>query len=108
RKGPEQGAVFSYEREADDLIEDRVHKESDPARLTVVSDDQRIREAARRKGCVVLRCLDYAERHLLRGPTRAIAVEPPEKPATVDLAADREMFRYLENDPEFKNEEGAW
>jgi len=108
RKGPEPGALFSHPREADDLIEEQIHQESDPARLTVVSDDHRLREAARRKGCVVLRCLDYAELHLLRAPKRAVAVEPPEKPTEIDLTADRELFQHLENDPEFKRGDWPW
>jgi len=108
RRGPEPGALFAHPREADDLIEDQIHQESDPARLTVVSDDHRVREAARRKGCVVLRCLDYAERCLLRAPNRAVAVEPPEKPSEIDLRADRELFKHLENDPEFKREDWPW
>lgn len=108
RKGAESGAVFSQGREADDVIEDRVHRESDPARLTVVSDDRRVREAARRKGCVVLRCLDYAEVHLLGAPARTASVPTPEKPATVDVLADRELFKHLENDPEFQREDWPW
>jgi hypothetical protein len=95
----EAGAVYSGRLEADDVIEERIRGESAPGRLTVVSDDLRLREAARRKGCVVLRCLDYAERHLLSGPAPPPPDEPAERPSD-DRQTYLEMFKHLDDDPE--------
>jgi hypothetical protein len=99
RATPEAGAVYSGRLEADDLIEERIRQESAPGRLTIVSDDLRLREAARRKGCVVLRCLDYAERHLLSEPSPAPPPQPAGPPAD-DRQAYLEMFKHLDDDPE--------
>jgi predicted RNA-binding protein with PIN domain len=46
---------------ADDLIEELIRTDSAPSQLTVVSDDRRLRDAARRRGCAVCGCLDYFE-----------------------------------------------
>jgi predicted RNA-binding protein with PIN domain len=106
RRGAETGAVYSFEIEADDLIEERVRTESDPRRLTVVSDDRRVREAARRKGCAVLHCLDYVERQLL-SPVVPEPEPTPEKPL-LDPSKDLELFKHLDDDPEFKREDWPW
>jgi predicted RNA-binding protein with PIN domain len=106
RRGAEAGAVFSFEIEADDIIEQRVRQESNPRRLTVVSDDRRVREAARRKGCAVLHCLDYVEKHLLSAPA-VVSELTPEKPL-MDPSQDWELFKHLEDDPEFKSEDWPW
>lgn len=57
-------------RTADDLIEDLLRDEPAPATLTVVSNDGRVREAAARRGCPVLRCEEYVDR-LLNPPRPA-------------------------------------
>jgi len=55
--------LFSQQgQSADDLIEQLIRDEPRPRLLTVVSDDHRIQQAARRRGCPVLGCLDYYER----------------------------------------------
>jgi predicted RNA-binding protein with PIN domain len=46
---------------ADDLIEELIRVDSAPASLTVVTDDRRLRDAARRRGCTPRGCLDYIE-----------------------------------------------
>ena len=53
------------------LIEELIRNEASPRLLTVVSDDHRIQHAARRRGCVVLGCLDYYERLVQRRPRTA-------------------------------------
>lgn len=97
------GAIFSGPQEADDIIEDTIRRETVPGRLTVVSDDLRLREAARRKGCVVLRCLDYAEQYLLADPSTPTA--PEESCSTAPPPGDErqtylDLFKHLDDDPE--------
>jgi hypothetical protein len=48
-------------QEADDLIEEFIRHEGAPQQLTVVSDDHRIRDAARRRRCTVLGCAEYID-----------------------------------------------
>jgi len=94
---------FAHGQTADDLIEDIIHGESSPRLLTVVSDDHRIQHAARRRGCVVLGCLDYFER--LQQPTPvppAPAVEvsvKPEGSTPEETQRWLEAFRDVPDDP---------
>lgn len=46
---------------ADDLIEELIRHDAAPRQLTVVSDDHRLRDAARRRHCRVVGCLDYLD-----------------------------------------------
>jgi predicted RNA-binding protein with PIN domain len=64
---------YAHEDTADGLIEELLHGESAPRGLTVVSDDRRIREAARRRGCPTLDCLDVFD-------TLSRAAQPPSAP----------------------------
>jgi hypothetical protein len=85
--------LYALDREADDVIEDLIRGDAVPRLLTVVSDDRRLREAARRKRCHIVGCLDYFE-SLLR-PQAAPVKAPGDsagKPETVsgDLAAELE------------------
>jgi uncharacterized protein len=77
---------------ADDLIEELLRTESSPKGLTVVSDDHRLRDAARRRGCHVSGCLDYIES--LDRPATPVrdADEPSAKPE--QLSPD-EVQRWL-------------
>ena len=93
-------AVFSRQASADDLIEERVASEAAPARLTVVSDDRRLREAARHRGCPWLGCLDYYERWLLgHRPAAVPAPALPEKPAHGIMEDWAEVFGDIDDDP---------
>src|SRR5581483_35244 len=74
---------YALSQEADDLIEELIRRESTPQGLAVVSDDRRLREAARRRGCGVLRCLDFVE--LVAFPAR------PSTEATGDNAAKPDL-----------------
>jgi len=64
-----QGIHVSFavdQEEADDLIEYLIRRAATPRQLTVVSDDHRIQQAARRRRCVVQGCteyLDWLDRH---------------------------------------------
>jgi|GEM_PF-293852 len=46
-------------READDLIEDQIAESFSPKRLVVVSSDNRLRQAARRRRCTSIKVNDY-------------------------------------------------
>jgi hypothetical protein len=52
---------FAFAQTADDLIEDLVAIEQKPAALTVVSNDTRVREAARRAECVIATCEEFID-----------------------------------------------
>jgi uncharacterized protein len=78
-----RGVIVLFARIADDLIEDMIDSEPDPRRLTVVSGDNRLRTAARRRGCGVLDCLDFIER-FQHPPTRP-------HPQPVAVAEDKPM-----------------
>lgn len=84
---------FARGQTADDLIEELIRDEPNARALTVVSDDNRIKEAARRKGCVVMGCLDYCERwQQPRRPAAAPSVEP----AKPEAMTEEETRRWLE------------
>lgn len=91
-------------READDLIEDLIHRASAPRQLVVVSDDHRLQRAARQRRCAVRGCLDFLEglyRRRRRQP-------PPDRADKQQVVAPGEMQRWLEefgdleSDPELK------
>src|SRR5690242_5793278 len=54
-------------RTADDMIEDLLRGEKAPESLTVVSNDGRVREAAKRRGAHVRRCGEYLDELLGAG-----------------------------------------
>ncbi len=85
---------FAHGQTADDLIEDIIHDESSPRSLTVVSDDHRIKHAARRRGCQVMGCLDYYER--LQQPAEAPPTPVAEVPAKPERSTPEETQRWLE------------
>jgi hypothetical protein len=63
---------YALDRTADDLIEDLVRHDPTPRSLVVVSDDRRVRDAARRRQCPTRGCLDFYE-DMGKGP------RPPER-----------------------------
>ena len=91
---------------ADDLIELLIRKASVPRHLTVVSDDHRIQQAARRRHCVVSGCGDFLEAlERRRQPPAAPREEPPAKPSGVSRAETQhwlEEFADLADDPALK------
>jgi uncharacterized protein len=48
-------------RTADDMIEDLLQEERSPETLTVVSNDARVREAAKRRGAGIRKCEEYVD-----------------------------------------------
>ena len=84
---------FALKREADDLIEELIRHDSAPQQLTVVSDDHRIRDAARRRRCPVLGCLEFVER---MEHWRSVPATPPEDSAAKpEGVSPREAERWL-------------
>ncbi len=84
---------FSSGETADDFIEKLIRDEPAPAQLTIVSNDNRLQAAARRRGCVPLTCGDYVERLIVgekeARPKRPVKVlsDKPES-TTEDEMAD--------------------
>jgi uncharacterized protein len=68
------------EQEADDVIEGKVLADTAPKRLTIVSTDHEVRDAATGRKASVLRCEEFWQQvltHLQRNKTRKR--EPPQK-----------------------------
>lgn len=65
--------LFAIGEQADDLIERLIKSHAAPKKLTVVSDDHRIQQAGRRRGCPIAGCSAYLDQ-LERG----LAATPPE------------------------------
>jgi hypothetical protein len=78
REGSRRGVrvVFSP-GEADDLLEDLISGHPNPGRLTVVSDDRRIREAANRRRCIPLDVAEWYE----TWEKKLVPLYPDEKPS---------------------------
>jgi predicted RNA-binding protein with PIN domain len=106
--GQYQGVHVHYtqNQEADDLIEEFIRHDSSPRQLTIVSNDRRLKDAARRRQCRVLGCADFLDqidrqRHTAGPP-------PPEKSAKPDEVTRDETqhwlreFGDLANDPKLK------
>jgi hypothetical protein len=92
--------------EADDLIEDLIRQHSAPRQLTVVSDDHRIQQAARRRHCVALNCAAYLDllQRQRRLPSTA-SFKETDKPAGVSGAEAQRWLREfadLTDAPEMK------
>jgi hypothetical protein len=62
-------------RSADDLIEELLEAENSPRTLTVVSNDNRIRQAATHRGAGVEKCVEFVDRVLgsPKSPERSVA-----------------------------------
>lgn len=98
---------YALESTADDVIETLIQRDAAPRQLTVVSDDHRIQQAARRRRCPVLGCLDYLEEMQRR---RARKSTPPETTLKPQNVSSEEMqhwlreFADLADDPKWREE----
>lgn len=97
---------FEYAPIADDRIEDLIETNPTPQKLIVVSNDHRIQQAAQRRHCLVMTCLDYAEHNLLnlrsRQSTPTVQVDPLSKPDRLSEEETKQLleaFSDLEDDP---------
>lgn len=94
------------QEQADDLIETLIRHDSAPRRLTVVSDDHRIRDAAQRRQCTVSGCAEYLEwleRHRReRGRSSRPAEVKPEHLSQEETRHWLDEFAGLQDDPSLK------
>jgi predicted RNA-binding protein with PIN domain len=92
--------------EADDLIEDLLRRDSAPRRITLVSDDHRLQQAARRRSCCVQGCLEFLDwlDHHRRQRNRPPSEAPEEKARTPGRDVQRWLaeFADLADDPDFR------
>ncbi len=100
--------LFAQEESADDLIEDVLGREKTPRTLTVVSDDRRLQQSARRRGCPPLGCLDYMELlRAFRAPSPAVSAPELLKPGAdpnLDKKHWLETFGDVDNDPKLRDD----
>lgn len=96
---------YTRSEEADDVIEAVIRGESAPQRLTVVSNDRRLKEAARRKGCPVAECVEFWESlEKKAAPTPSPA--PPKDDTGLspeEVAKWQKAFGDLDRDPRYKD-----
>jgi hypothetical protein len=101
---------FALRQEADDLIEELIRQDSAPRQLTVVSDDRRVQQAARRRRCPIAGCLDYLDQlPRLRRQNVSQGEESSGKPDGVSGAeAERwlQEFSDLADDPHLNDSIG--
>jgi uncharacterized protein len=102
-----QGLHIQYTsrgQEADDVIEETIAGCASPRNLVVISNDNRIRQAARRKGARSWSCDDFLD-HKKAHPA------PPTEPSEPDRAPRQsreevrrwlDEFGHLADDPDFK------
>ncbi|MFM8272745.1 MAG: NYN domain-containing protein [Gemmata sp.] len=67
---------FAFKRTADDVIEELVEREPRPHAVTVVSNDARVREAARRAACGVASCEEFTDWLISTDPERQWGAAP--------------------------------
>jgi predicted RNA-binding protein with PIN domain len=95
-----------HQEEADDLIEELIRHDSAPRNLTVVSNDHRIQQAARRRHCIVVKCEDYLD--WLNRHRRQLRQRPPEEGEKQEKLSEAETRRWLDefaglaDDPDLK------
>jgi hypothetical protein len=96
--------LYALREEADDLIEKLILQESSPRQLTIVSDDHRLKDAARRGKCSSLGCLDYLEQAGRQVPRRPVADGSAKPQAVSDEETQLWLaeFADLADDPKLK------
>jgi predicted RNA-binding protein with PIN domain len=92
-------------KEADDVIEELVRQAPAPRTLTVVSDDHRVQQAARRRDAAVLSCGDFID--LLQAarrmpPSLSVPAEKQPSLSEAELAHWLKEFGHLQSDPQFR------
>ena len=83
---------YALREEADDLIERLIRADSVPKKLTVVSSDHRLKDAARRRGCMVMSSGEYLD-WLDRPKPKMPAPQAPDKP---EIVAPDEAAHWLD------------
>lgn len=85
---------FAFRQTADELIEELLHTGPFPAGLSVVSNDNQVREDARRRKCAVLTCQAFVEWVIHDRPLSTPSPPVDDKPEQPDPTAD-EMAAWL-------------
>jgi predicted RNA-binding protein with PIN domain len=96
---------FTRYEEADDLIESVIRSVSAPQLLTVVSNDRRIKEAARRRRCGEMECVEFWATLIEKPrPARAAPAAEPERPPQSGAEVEHwvKEFGDLDGDAGFK------
>lgn len=94
---------YTYDRTADDEIEELITRATRPRDLTVVSNDHRIQRTGRRAGCRVMACDEFFEWLTTRPkPVSCPAVHPPgtDKPPDSPNPAEIEEFLRVFSPPD--------
>lgn len=95
--------TYTFNQTADDLIEALVATDANPQRLRVVSDDNRVRAAARRARCQVLSCAEFMDWLLDNGKGEEkpapVPVPRAEKPVPVSEEMDEYLKAFTEPQP---------
>jgi predicted RNA-binding protein with PIN domain len=86
--------AFAFRRTADELIEELVGAEPRPDRVTVVSNDGQVREAARRRGCGLHTCEAFVD-WLVGGRPEARPLPAPEPDKPEPSATPDELAAWL-------------
>jgi len=69
-----------HDAEADDLIERLIRRDSNPDQLVVVSNDRRLRQAAKRRGARSVEAIDWWTQLMRSQPTGESAAPPEAEP----------------------------
>lgn len=84
---------------ADDLIEQTIAAEAQPRQLAVISNDNRLQEAARRRGCISWTSDEYVDWLQTRGATKPAPVtDEPDKPVEPSAVELKEWLRIFGKD----------
>jgi uncharacterized protein len=87
--------VFAFRETADELIESLITAEQQPNHLTVVSNDNQVREAGRRGGGQVYSCEDFTDWLIAGATPETLTHAPPETNKPIPTASDDEMATWL-------------
>jgi predicted RNA-binding protein with PIN domain len=92
-------------QEADDVIEQLIAKDSAAKGLQVVSDDHRLQQVGRRRGCKVLGCEEFLTWLLKQRKAGSQKPGPPEKKDSIsanEVQRWLEEFSDIERDPSLR------
>jgi predicted RNA-binding protein with PIN domain len=97
---------YALDSTADDVIETLIRHDPTPQQLTVVSDDHRLQQAAQRRRCRALGCMEYLdEMEARRGekPDREEVAAKPESLSDDEKQHWMREFAELADDPEVRD-----
>jgi hypothetical protein len=86
---------FAFRQTADDLIEELVAVEQRPKLLTVVSNDSRVREAARRAECITFTCGEFIDWLLTSENPQSGGARSPEAEKPIPSITDEDKDEWL-------------